>query len=373
MKKLIYGSMVGLLALGLLSACSQKDKKEDTKQSAAVETPAKKGDTIEASDYHDVDNWLAKTTDPTEPADVFILYPTAYQKQGNQSPVSKIDNLSMRAGAQVFLANQGSAFESSGNVFAPYYRQLDANWLLSQSKEKQEEYVNGVPKADVLAAFHYYIENYNNGRPFILVGHSQGAAMVKEILFDYLKKNPEVNERMVAAYVLGQSVTQAELEANPQAKFASGPDDTGVIISYNTISANFSGELSTSAPGAIAINPITWTRDDTPAPVEANLGSYVRNDEGNYEKAMGIADARVDTARGLVICSTADVSRYGMPESARKIFPEGSFHNNDISFYYYNLQQNAENRVAQYLAAHPQTPEAPAPAEATETTGEPVQ
>lgn len=43
MKKLIYGSMVGLLALGLLSACSQKEKKEETKQSAAVETPAKKG------------------------------------------------------------------------------------------------------------------------------------------------------------------------------------------------------------------------------------------------------------------------------------------------------------------------------------------
>ncbi|MGM0214796.1 DUF3089 domain-containing protein [Enterococcus sp. AZ109] len=355
MKKLIYGAMIGIAALVFLSACDQKEKKTETKESsAAVETPAKTGDVIEASDYNDVDNWLAKTTDPTEPADVFILYPTAYQKQGNQSPLSKIDNLSMQAGAQVFLANQGSAFESSGNVFAPYYRQLDANWLLTQSAEKQSEYVNGVPKADVMAAFDYYIEHYNNGRPFILVGHSQGASMVKEILFDYLKNRPEVNERMIAAYVLGQSVTQAELNANPQTSFATGPDDTGVIISYNTVSPTFEGELSTSAPGAVAINPISWTRDETPAPVEANLGSYVRNEEGNYVKTMGVADARVDTARGLVICSTADVSRYGMPESARKIFPEGSFHNNDISFYYYSLQQNAENRVTQYLAAHPE-------------------
>ncbi|MGO3116221.1 MAG: DUF3089 domain-containing protein, partial [Enterococcus pseudoavium] len=56
----------------------------------------------------------------------------------------------------------------------------------------------------------------------------------------------------------------------------------------------------------------------------------------------------------LVVASSVDKAKYEMPESTRKIFPEGSFHNNDISFYYYNLQQNAENRVAQYFATHPQ-------------------
>jgi hypothetical protein len=69
---------------------------------------------------------------------------------------------------------------------------------------------------------------------------------------------------------------------------------------------------------------------------------------------MNLADATVDGTRGLVVSSTVDKAKYEMPESTRKIFPAGSFHNNDISFYYYNLQQNAENREAQYFAMHPQ-------------------
>ncbi|GCF93277.1 hypothetical protein NRIC_11680 [Enterococcus florum] len=366
MKKIMIGSIIGLFVLSLLGACSQKEKSKETKRSASLEQPAKAGDEIEAADYHDVDNWIEKTTDPTEPADVFMLYPTAYQRKKEQSPVSTMDNINVRAGAQVFLANQGSAFESSGNVFMPMYRQFDANWLLSQPKEQQAEYTNGIPKADVLAAFDYYIQNYNEGRPFILVGHSQGAALIKEILFDYLKEHPEVNQRMIAAYVIGQAVTRPELAANPHTKFATGPDDTGVIISYNTVSPDFNGELVTNAPEAMAINPISWTTDETTAPAETNLGSYVRNEGGTYGKVMGLADARIDAARGLVICSTAEPAKYAMPESTRKIFPEGSFHNNDISFYYYNLQQNAENRVFRYLAEHTEvpvenTPETPQP------------
>ena len=52
---------------------------------------------------------------------------------------------------------------------------------------------------DALAAFDYYIRHYNQGRPFVLVGHSQGSAMTKLILFDYLSARPDVYRRMVAA------------------------------------------------------------------------------------------------------------------------------------------------------------------------------
>lgn len=361
MKKIIIGLLVILVGAGGYYAYTTMNKEDSTKQETRKTTikkevdPQKAGETIKASDYSDSANWLTKPSEVTSQADVFMLYPTAYaRKDQTSSPVSKIDDASMQAGAQVFLASQGSAFETSGNIYAPYYRQLDANWLYSKSQTEQEEYVNGVPKADVMAAFDYYIKHENNNRPFILVGHSQGARMLKAIMYDYFKENPGVSDRMVAAYVLGQSVTQQEMDDNPQVKFATGPDDTGVVVSYNTVSPDFTGELSTWEEGALAINPINWKTDGTPATAEENLGSYVRNDSGDYNKVMNLADATVDGTRGLVVCSTADKATYGMPESARKIFPEGSFHNNDISFYYYNLQQNAENRVAQYLAAHPQ-------------------
>jgi predicted esterase len=343
-----------LIRLSLL-AKKHQSKKLGKQRSKKAKEPEKAGEAIKASDYSNTDNWLAKPTEITSQADVFMLYPTAYaQKNENSSPVAKIDNPTMRAGAQVFLATQGSAFDTSGNVYAPYYRQLDAKWLLTKSKEEQAQYTDGVPKADVMAAFDYYIKHENNNRPFILVGHSQGARMLKAIMYDYFKNNPGVSDRMIAAYVLGQSVTQQEMNDNPQVKFATGPDDTGVVISYNTVAPDFTGTLPTWDEGALAINPINWRTDGTPATAEENLGSYVRNDNGDYSKVMNLADATVDGTRGLVVSSTVDKAKYEMPESTRKIFPAGSFHNNDISFYYYNLQQNAENREAQYFAMHPQ-------------------
>ena len=38
---------------------------------------------------------------------------------------------------------------------------------------------------------------------------------------------------MVAAHVIGYSVTKDDLEANPHMKFATGETDTGVIISWH--------------------------------------------------------------------------------------------------------------------------------------------
>lgn len=361
MKKYVFVLLLVLIGVvgGLYYLAYSNDEASKTEPTTTTTTSSsevkKAGDTVKATDYAKDANWLEKPEDnaTTMSADVFMLYPTAYaMKNKKASPISTVGNASMQAGAQVFLASQGSAFESSGNIYAPYYRQLDASWWLSKSKEDQADYLNGVPKADVIAAFDYYINNLNNGRPFILVGHSQGAALIKEILFDYMAQHPELNDRLVAAYVLGESVTQADLNQNIGVHFATGASDTGAVISYNTVSPNFTGTLSTWEEGALVINPISWTTTETNASASENLGSYVRNSNGDYEKISGLADAQVDSTRGLLICSTADEATYEMPSSASKIFPAGSFHNNDISFYYYNLQSNAENRVAQYLATH---------------------
>jgi hypothetical protein len=44
-----------------------------------------------------------------------------------------------------------------------------------------------------------YIKNYNDGRPFILASHSQGPNVMIYLLAEYMKDNPEVYSRMVAA------------------------------------------------------------------------------------------------------------------------------------------------------------------------------
>ena len=64
-----------------------------------------------------------------------------------------------------------------------------------------------------------------------------------------------------------------------------------------------SGEL----PGAISINPINWRRDETYAPASENLGSYVQTKSGkSVLKIPGVADAQVNTSRGVVVCTNTD-------------------------------------------------------------------
>lgn len=332
------------ICLLVLAGCGNAT--EQSSENASHEVP-RKGDAIVATDYANSNNWMI-ASEADLPVDVLVLYPTSYSAGEEGSPVAEIDDAGMRDGAQKFVAEKASAFETSGNLFVPYYRQLDANFTLSQSAEDVEAYIGGVPATDAAAAFDYYFENYNQGRPFILVSHSQGSSVAKELLFHYFKEHDSIRDRMIAAYVIGYSVTQEELEAHPYLKFAERADDTRVIISYNTISPDFEGTLTTLLPGAVSINPISWTRGTQTASAEESLGAYIEGENG-YEKVMGLADATVDTSRGVVVCSTADPVQYAIPSSMSSIFGTGSFHGNDISFYYYDLRANAEARVKSYF------------------------
>lgn len=155
--------------------------------------------------------------------------------------------------------------------------------------------------------------------------------------------------RMIAAYVIGYSVTGDYLAKNPHLKFATGPDDTGVIISYNTEAPVMNGKNPVTLPGGISINPITWTRDETLATAAESLGSRMLDKEKNWSLVKNYADARVDKARGVVICSTADVEALS---PGNKMLPRGVYHSFDYPFYYYNIRENAANRTAKFLAAH---------------------
>jgi hypothetical protein len=259
-----------------------------------IPPPPAAGDVITPTDYSDADNWLS-VSDAVHEVDVFYLYPTAWTRQEGEPYYCDIDNESMRQTAPYDLLAQASAYETAGNIFAPYYRQLDAAYLLTLPIEEQEQYVYGVPYTDVTAAFEYYLENYNEGRPFILAGHSQGSEMVKLLLTDYMKDHPDVYGRMVTAYVIGYSITQDDLDSNPHLKFAEGPDDTGVIISYNTEAPEIGGASPVALPGSVSINPISWTRTEEPASADQNLGSrFYDRETGEYEDVYGLADAAVN-------------------------------------------------------------------------------
>ncbi len=299
------------------------------------------------TNYADPKHWLSQPADPDKPVDVFYLYPTVWRKVTPDEPdTCAIDNPKMLEGSKIALAMQGSVFEPYANIYAPYYRQGDAFYILSRPFEEQVEFLEEITEKDVMAAFDYYIRHLNKGRPFILAGHSQGTMMLRPILFKYMKKHPDVYRRMIAAYMIGFGVTEQDLKDNPHLKFAEGADDTGVIISYNTQGPDLEQENPVVLPGSISINPISWTRGDREAPASENLGSAFMGPNGEMQKRMNFADARVDLKQGVVICSTKECASV---HNISGLFSTGIYHGSDYAFYYYNLRQNAADRIKAYF------------------------
>lgn len=301
-------------------------------------------------DYSKSGHWLFLPTSLNKKVDVFYLYPTSYQKVNENDPnICEIDNPSMLKNSKAVFQTQATAFEPIANIYAPYYRQVDARYVLGLPLEEQVKIINNIPVSDAVSAFDYYIKNYNNGRPYILAGHSQGSNVMLYLLADYMKENPEAYKRMVAAYVIGYSVTNDYLTKNPHLKFAQGVDDTGVIISYNTEASGVTGNNPILSPGAQVINPISWTRTEKLATSKENLGSVLLNEEGRIETVKNYADARIDTKRGVVVCSTADVEKLS---PGNPVFIKGVYHMYDYNFYYYNIRENAGNRIKNFLSKY---------------------
>ena len=313
----------------------------------------------ETPDYSKKEYWY-QIPEITKDVDTFYIPATEYVVSSFEEgapDLAEFGNPDVLAGAPVEYQAHASVFEESTNVFMPYYRQAgfkfaEETWLKTGNVE---DAISGIPYDDISAALDCFFENYNNGRPFIIAGHSQGSCMGKLVLKKYFKEHPDYYKRMVAAYLIGYAVTRDELEANPHLKFATGETDTGVIISWNTEGRkNVEENVSTAVlmPNAISINPLNWKLDDTYAPASENLGSYVPNAEtGEYEFADVGADAQVVPERGVIVTNAASEP---MPEELAAavtpfLGPDGR-HASDYSYYYNNIKDNVAKRIAAYQA-----------------------
>lgn len=300
--------------------------------------------------YSKTENWLFLPSRISKKVDIFYLYPTAWDKINKNDPnICEINNPIMLKKTKLLLKTQAEAFSPVGNIYAPYYRQADACYVLALPSDQQEKFLSGIPKSDTFAAFDYYIKNYNNGRPFILVSHSQGSAMMVTLLSEYMKANPKVYDRMIAAYVIGYPVTKDYLDKNRHLKFAQNDHDIGVIISYNVEAPDIDGINPMLKPNTFAINPLNWTREEIFAPAKKNLGSIVCDEKENITIIKHYADAKVNKRRGTVICTSVDPEKLlpGMKE-----FPKGVYHSFEYKLYYYNLRENAAKRANVFLKTH---------------------
>lgn len=284
-------------------------------------------------------SWASKPTNPDKPVDVFYVYPTIYPKACPKN--MDVFDKQLRSDVQGLLKSQAGVYSGSANLFAPYYRQVSFTALNPKEDMTINRYFR-IGADDVHRAFDYYLTFLNQGRPFILAAHSQGSVIMLDLIRSRFHA-PNLQKQLVAAYVIGYSVTNEDLKKYPWIKPAQKADDTGVVISWNTQAPGATGS-PVLYPGAICINPLTWTTDETPADKKLNLGAVFFDDfKGTViREAPHYAGARVDKKTGALITTPPDKLEIGH-------FPKGVLHKFDYAFWYHNLEQNVRDRINAYL------------------------
>ena len=231
-----------LLLAGLVAAC------------------APKGDIIpDEPDYHDTSQWYI--ADRGAEVDVFYIVSTEcgdYTLDGKTMHYADTYNDSIRKLLYGEMVGVDKLLAGELNYYSPYYRQVTMETYTSDSLVDAR-----MPLAlsDVERAFRRYINIYNNGRPFILMGFSQGAMAVVELLSHL---TTEEYNRLVAAYVIGYKVDDV---AWLRARVIPAKDsaDLGVTICYNSVRDNDCAIPLLSDGNHVAINPVNWRTDATPA------------------------------------------------------------------------------------------------------------
>ncbi len=188
------------------------------------------------------------------PIDCFYVYPTvSRQKTVNAT-------LTIDPEERAVAVAQASRFSPVCRVYAPMYPQLTLAAIADPSKISGLAALAAYNSVD--SAFRSYMANYNHGRGFVVIGHSQGAILMTAVLKYEVDTRPEWRKQLVSALLLGGNVTVGAGKtvggafANIPACSSSGADGsagtaTGCVVAYSSFA---------SAPPANAV----FGRTDSP-------------------------------------------------------------------------------------------------------------
>jgi len=133
------------------------------------------------------------------PIDCFYVYPTV------SSQFTENANLEVGPEEKQIAIDQASRFSQACKVYAPIYPQLTIPAINTPGGVTPEG--SEIAYVGVLTAFEEYLARYNDGRGFVLIGHSQGSAMLEQLIKEQIDPNPALRKQLVSAIILGGNVT----------------------------------------------------------------------------------------------------------------------------------------------------------------------
>ncbi|MEO8539572.1 MAG: DUF3089 domain-containing protein [bacterium] len=237
------------------------------------------------------------------PIDCFYVYPTVSTDPGVNS------DLDPGIAETSTVVAQAAPFGQVCRLFVPVYRQLTVTALTTGRFSDP----TGVATAygDVVAAWEYYLQHDNHGRGFVLIGHSQGAMVLKRLIAEHIDGDARVRSHLVSAILAGTAVSVPSGK-DVGGDFANIPacrttTQTGCVVTYSTFNAvspppplSLFGRVAGLNNQVVCVNPAGPGREQTGELSFWLAASSFRNFATSGAAAAVRPDSGYGVAEGLI-------------------------------------------------------------------------
>ena len=286
-------------------------------------------------------------------ADVFYVYPTLISGKKNREWNADINDNDIRSDIyEKAIKYQATAWIDAANLYAPFYRQAHLRVFNEKFKVDGEKAL-WLAYSDIKRSFQYYLKNYNNGKPFIIASHSQGALMTKELIKEFIDEKP-LQKQLVAAYLIGTKIEKNEFKS---IKPMTSPDEIGGFVSWNTYKYNSYPKKDNYErwfKNAVVTNPITWDED-----LESNMSDHkgMLFAPGSLYEYLGLSlffsggdelqvyseKTKINVIDGLIWATPPDIPGKFFLSIVK------DYHFADISLFWKDISENSKIRVKKWL------------------------
>jgi hypothetical protein len=209
--------------------------------------------------------------------DCFYVYPTVdlSWRAGNHDDFSDTTKIANTTRSQAVRFRQLCA------LYVPLYRQVTIGTYLHGGDRLRDGL--DLAYSDVAAAFRSYLANHNHGRRIVLIGHSQGAEMVKRLLGQFFDQDASLRARLVLALPLGGDL-EVPARARAGGTFQHLPachalGETGCVVGFRSYreGADIASPTAPMPAGheSLCVDPARVDDSATPAALDA---VYLRSD-----------------------------------------------------------------------------------------------